>query len=110
MPRKKPRILVPGFEPNYLRVKSLRRNQDCEGSRLLQLGPIILVGEDIALVGELRYAVGGAFYSQLFHSMSQRIWMHTESLRSAICTFNHAASLLQHRADMGSFNVFQRFK
>jgi hypothetical protein len=31
-------------------------------------------------VGELRYPVGGAFDPQLFHSVSQRIRMHTESL------------------------------
>ena len=62
------------------------------------------------MVGELRYAVGGAFDTQLFHSVSQRIRMHTKSLCGAVCTFNHAASLLQYGADMGSFNIFQGFK
>jgi hypothetical protein len=62
------------------------------------------------VVGELRYAVGGAFYPQLFHPMSQRIWMHAKSLCGAICTFNYAASLLQYSADVGSFNLFQCFK
>src|SRR6266550_9170706 len=67
----------------------------------------LVVKRDEDVVGELRYAVGGAFDPQLFHSVSQRIRMHTKSLRGAVCALYHPASLLEHSGDMSPLNFFQ---
>ena len=47
-------------------------------------------------MGGLRYAVGGAFDPQLFHSVSQRIRMHTKSFRGPVYALYHPASMLQY--------------
>jgi len=50
--------------------------------------------ESAELCGELRNAVGGAFYSQFFHPMSQGVRMHAKSSGGAVRTLNHAVCLL----------------
>ena len=56
------------------------------------------------------YAVGRAFDSQLFHPVSECIWMHSKSLRRAVCALYNTARLPQHGADMGPLNFFQRLE
>ena len=61
--------------------------------------------ESSLVVGGLRYAVGVAFDAKFFHSVSQRIRVHPESLGSSVRALNNAVSFAQHCEDVPPFNL-----